>query len=585
MYENNLKLFKKFQPKLAKRLEALPFEEVPAVPEKAVTDDMNGVNAFNAQLMILYGIGDGQHLIEISKVQQKYSSFIVIEKDLKNLRYVMEKHDLKDVFSKNVNFLVDIQAEDMQKVIHPHLWNIVIGKYVWFFNRYGIGDDINWYREVLNEIKRRTNHHYLAIRTTMGNTEVIHSNIFNNIQHIAQSPGIRNLFGKFKNVPGFLVASGPSLDKNIDKLKEIKGKYPIICVDTALKTLLKNGIAPDLCVGIDYSHLNPPKFENLSSKEGYYCAFLPAMKNETFEEMKGQTFVYYANSMFYMLLEQALEDKGFIQGGGSVSHYSLGLMDKLGFNPIIFMGLDLAFEGTKTHSSGTIYDEVKYPLADLEAYPEVDGLNGKVRTSTDMWSFITEFEKMTEFQKHTEFINCTEGGATIAGVPNRPLVDVLKDIKGKEVQGIDDTFKTAFNKPTDINYELSVFSFNKIIDDFKKAQKLSKEATVAADELIVTIEARDHEKAKKAKAELMGKVDDIIALNDLSELIESLMLNTTYKTNRDCDLRQIYYPERKDAIKNTGNIKQFLTEISDVADFYIDKFSTAIEKIKAISDA
>ena len=51
--------------------------------------------------------------------------------------------------------------------------------------------------------------------------------------------------------PAFIVSAGPSLDKNIDELKNIKGRGVIMAVDTAIKPLLKKGIVPDIVASVD----------------------------------------------------------------------------------------------------------------------------------------------------------------------------------------------------------------------------------------------------------------------------------------------------------------------------------------------
>ena len=48
-----------------------------------------------------------------------------------------------------------------------------------------------------------------------------------------------------------LVAAGPSLDKNIEKLKQIKDSVFIMAVDTALNTVLKHDIIPDMTISVD----------------------------------------------------------------------------------------------------------------------------------------------------------------------------------------------------------------------------------------------------------------------------------------------------------------------------------------------
>ena len=53
------------------------------------------------------------------------------------------------------------------------------------------------------------------------------------------------------DMPCIIVSAGPSLDKNIQQLKQIQGKAFVIVVDAALKTALKAGVRPDLVCTVD----------------------------------------------------------------------------------------------------------------------------------------------------------------------------------------------------------------------------------------------------------------------------------------------------------------------------------------------
>lgn len=49
-----------------------------------------------------------------------------------------------------------------------------------------------------------------------------------------------------EDIPAIIVAAGPSLKKNVDLLKEVKGKAVTIVVDSAINTVMAHGIVPDL---------------------------------------------------------------------------------------------------------------------------------------------------------------------------------------------------------------------------------------------------------------------------------------------------------------------------------------------------
>lgn len=57
-------------------------------------------------------------------------------------------------------------------------------------------------------------------------------------------------------IPTLVVSAGPSLNKNLELIKNIQKYCYIIAVDTALRILLKNDIQPDLIIALDPQTLN-----------------------------------------------------------------------------------------------------------------------------------------------------------------------------------------------------------------------------------------------------------------------------------------------------------------------------------------
>jgi hypothetical protein len=76
-------------------------------------------------------------------------------------------------------------------------------------------------------------------------------NIFHNMNNLERGYAVYNLFGSFKSIPGIIVSAGPSLRKNIDQLTRLKDRALIVCVDTALKPMLKKGIIPHIVMTLD----------------------------------------------------------------------------------------------------------------------------------------------------------------------------------------------------------------------------------------------------------------------------------------------------------------------------------------------
>ncbi len=101
-----------------------------------------------------------------------------------------------------------------------------------------------------------------------GNTNLYHGrtylkNRFANLKVIHHHFLVDNLHNKFSEVPAILVAGGPSLDKNINQLKNAAGRAVIIAVDSTLPSLMAAEVIPDLVTTIDPQDLIFEKFADV----------------------------------------------------------------------------------------------------------------------------------------------------------------------------------------------------------------------------------------------------------------------------------------------------------------------------------
>lgn len=134
-----------------------------------------------------------------------------------------------------------------------------------------------------------------------------------------------------------MVASGPSLDKNIDELKGLKGKAFIMAADSALRVLLKHDIIPDMFVSVDalknQKHFEYPGVENIP-------IFTDGTNNfRTLLKVKAPKF--FMNDMNphvnYFLTKREILLPSF-SSGGSVANDGYALAAAMGFQTIILVG-------------------------------------------------------------------------------------------------------------------------------------------------------------------------------------------------------------------------------------------------------
>jgi hypothetical protein len=311
------------------------------------------------------------------------------------------------------------------------------------------------------------------------------SNFMENLEFVFRSVPVKSFFDVFKNIPAVIVSAGPSLDKNIDQLKEAKGKCVIICVGTALKALLKKNIEPDFVVSIDGGKKNFEHFDGhrVKSPLVYDLTLYPKIV----KEYEGSLIIAEIASTYTKLLSDKLSlDFGKLSTGPSVANLSLDFAYMLGCNPIIFMGQDLAYSDHRTHASGTTYEKDRIKEnSDEREYIYVEGnFEEKVLTDRVLLSFKTWFENYIYGHSERTYINATEGGALIKGTKLMRFKEAIELFMKREINisdEIDSTLKNgkikldkrqidAFRK----EFENAIKKLEKIKNDCMRAAKLSK---------------------------------------------------------------------------------------------------------------
>ena len=230
-------------------------------------------------------------------------------------------------------------------------------------------------------------------------------------------------------VPIIIVSAGPSLDKNIEVLRQAKGHALIFAVDSAVKYLLKRGIIPDLTITVD-SRKPASNFETEVSQK-IPCIFGANSNPEIVANHKG-FFIFLDGQSGY--IENILNSMGKQTGrnigfGGSVATAAFSMSFKFGTKKIILVGQDLAYVNGVTHAGGTS-DNATYATSIVEGYDGND-----VTTRGDWLDYLRWFEEAIITLKEGGFdvtvIDATEGGAKIHGSQIMTLQQAIDEMKGE----------------------------------------------------------------------------------------------------------------------------------------------------------
>ena len=250
-------------------------------------------------------------------------------------------------------------------------------------------------------------------------------NLLQNLPIIARTPNIHQL--SVKGVKdAVIVASGPSLNKNVQTLAKIQDQVFIVAALRSLQTLHDANIKPDLVIQLDAEddHVAREFSNKLDIEIENFLVELTV--NPWFLKSNAKKIIWSYPSIF-----------GDIGGrfgvpptpfdAPSVAIYGLTLCHLLGFESLCFVGQDLASSDTSQYAKGAT--ALLPAHNDISTFNiEVDGFYGhKVMTRSAYHGQLLRCEHIASElnlkASNLRLFNATEGGAYIKGFDHVSLLE------------------------------------------------------------------------------------------------------------------------------------------------------------------
>ena len=338
-------------------------------------------------------------------------------------------------------------------------------------------------------------------------------NVIDNLRHTAQCPNFHQM-----DISGVdnavIVASGPSLTKNIDYLSEIQDSVFIVSALRSLPLLHNANIKPDLVIQLDAE--DDEVAEKLVANLNFDIPnfLLELTVNQKFFQARAEQKICSLSRLFFDVHEK-LGSKPTPFDSPSVSVYALYLCNFLKFKNICFVGQDLAADGDKQYADGAtglLPAHAKLSMFDIE----VPGFFGDtVLTRSAYYHQIkkcsTIAKDLIEQISDIKLVNATEGGAYIDGFQHMSLKSFAKQ------QGLEDQPRTknmTFRGAPDTS-EKDVLSY------LKTTSTSMKQIIKTADKIIKLDQEPNKHRGLQKKIE--KEVDKFKSINKNSNLLQIAM--------------------------------------------------------------
>lgn len=388
------------------------------------------IEHLRGKVLCVMGAGLFIHAKPILEIIGDKNIVVFFEAHPSIFKAALESHDLTSVIAHpNARFAIGDSA-DPYKIINEErdkLFTSDNGEFVEYKRAVSLAPE--WYKDKRNAFDQFLKRRKISVDTSAFSGKSFIVNSFNNLLALSESLPLDTLHDVFKGIPAIIVASGPSLSKNIHELKNIKDRALIIAADSALAPLMAVGIKPHMIVSVDNNDFTYEKLAPFI--DDLYDVDLLYIPNVTSKIVNGIRFKskYYcfpdinSQKLFNRLLGR---EGAMLENIHSVIHLAIASAQTAGCDPIIFTGLDLAFSGTQDHAEGTLLNWGNNGVQDGSGVM-VESIHGDMIPSNHGFVGMIEIcQRMIQTVPDRTYIDATEGGAKIIGTMILPLVKALE---------------------------------------------------------------------------------------------------------------------------------------------------------------
>lgn len=523
----------------------------------------------------MYGLGNGLFAKALVKKMQESDSLLIYEPSADIFIHAMNHYDLVSLIedesvSITVEGLNDLEFHN-EIGKRMELKNIksqiqcIVPQYDILFPE----SCVVFYKEIKSK--------YLATQT-MINTDIYLGkknidNIFANLKYIKDSNTIFDYREQFpEGTPALLVAAGPSVEKNIEQLKRAKGKVVIFAVDKILEYLLQSGVEPDFVVTVD-----PNKsLWSFTTRDNLTIPLVCMLESNPviLDKHKGKKVISYLPLFLANTYSELEKVPPFMELSGSVATMAFTAIIEMGFEQIILVGQDLAYDGERSHAGregkGNYGDDMDRMVTGVS--------EPLVKSRYDWEIYINWYQDILVALPNIKVIDAKMNGAKIKGTDNMTLEEAL-DLWGKEnifCAEILKDMKLTFNEEEWLQFLKILQKHLVVLNNIKvRSDKCIKKC----DKLIIEYKKGVLMKTSHSKAAMkeLKNASKFVNAQDIGLLID--MYLTSSAAEQLINLNQIADDAEADALKTIEDSKVLYEKTSEAAEYIKERFEKVLNAL------
>ncbi|CAM4392459.1 motility associated factor glycosyltransferase family protein [Saccharibacillus endophyticus] len=424
----------------------------------------------NTECIFVYGFGQGLGLADLI---ENYTDRLLMayEPDIDQFYRAILTYDLTALFNHPNLYYLAVGKEQLNSLfyiasLHMHRELAFVAL------RHYLESEMDVLREVREKFQKY-NHTYESNQNTheLFQKDWVRNSMYQ-MAGMLNSPSIESLKQIYAGMTAVIIASGPSLQQDIEWIERFKPHAFIVAAGSSIQALVKRGIKPHLAVTLDGGVINDKVFEAPETLEGPLLYASTSYYGITDRKPNGKIHAVMSNdtiTQYYMGLDH---DQVAMTPTPTVVGTAIQAAVWMGADRIVLMGQDLSFPGDKFYADGVSHagdDDTRNMVenAQLEI-PNVHG--GMNKTNVNFMFMKDALEKLFRSLPDLEFINTTRNGASLAGTSWEPIEKVHEAVRNQEFKA-----EVLFGKlvQTDSNSERIKFTKSKLqatLNDFSQVE-------------------------------------------------------------------------------------------------------------------
>ncbi|GMO29294.1 MAG: hypothetical protein Ta2F_04670 [Termitinemataceae bacterium] len=402
-------------------------------PEKEAQRIMTALG--NESYIIILGFG-AAYTLSAALQNEKIKFVLVIDYDIDGFSEILCSKDFSDIFSKAKNtpekklsILIDPSESEIEKFIlytynpclHNGMRTIPLRSKCDFDTDHFIPAACA-IKSALNKVASD-----YSVQSFFGKRWF--SNIIRNLSVAEKQNGVLPPVKK-----AAICAAGPSLDIQLETIKDKRSTFFLIAADTSLGTLLNAAIVPDAIISIDCQHISYYHFVGYDIKD--IPLFLDIASPPLLSKLSNKTYFFLSAHPFCDYIEKHFRSIPRIDSsGGNVTYAALSLALTLGAKEIEVYGADFSYPCGNIYTRGAYF----YPyfhrrssrLAPTESQTAAflfksSSLKLRSVDNTENWYYETKMLEMYR-SSFSEKASCVSAKVTPAqGLGAKILIDTLQ---------------------------------------------------------------------------------------------------------------------------------------------------------------